>query len=832
MYLQDGTGPWSGVYLYMGAHINTLVDEGTIIAEGDSVTVTGTVAEYNGLTEITNVTSVVLVQAGVGCPAPMVLPTDSLNQEKYEGCLVRVKDVDISTPDAGYGEWGVDDGSGEVLVDDEGNAPYYFWPDEYESCISITGIMGYSYGAWKITPRLAWDIVEGPLTGETKVYTRIQRIQQVRQSDLMKAPDDAVSDKSYFDEGNSGDDPADTTIYVKGVVTMPTGLSYAGDGVKFLMSDVHGGPWSAIMSYNADASVYPDLYEGDLIDFGGFVGEYTTGSANMTEFWMVGDINLLGTADLPDTAVITTGDLRLPATAEQWGNNIVRIEDALVTSTDIPYYILQIDDGSGKCLVADDSDSLSDYIAPPIMTPIESITGWVYQHYGSYVDSSTYNLNPLYKEDIVLGEGPAMLLNPARTPSGIPTSSESVVARVLISTLRNIVTAKVYYSVNGGAVSDVDMVEGDNNIWTGTIPPQADGSIVEYYYYVVDDSTDVSTLPSNYTEKMFAYKVLDSTPTVYDIQYTHAASGISPLDGCNVTFDATVTSSGALATNFTDDSNYGVLAVADAEGAWNGVWVLADPATVASFNEGDLVTVSGVVDDDHEAYWQWQTNTYVVGTVTAKLLGETPIAPTSVTLGDLEADPEAYEGVLIELDGDMEVEAINAYDLTLTDASGSFLLDDDIVPDSTLDINYMENAIVGGIDTLVAGDTLTNVKGVVMYSYGSVKIEVRKLDDITIKEPVVEPGVTDVPGTFALHQNYPNPFNPVTTISFDLASASNVKLTIYDLTGRKVQELVNKNMNAGSYDLRWNASHLSSGMYLYRLETPEFTATNKLLLMK
>jgi hypothetical protein len=65
-----------------------------------------------------------------------------------------------------------------------------------------------------------------------------------------------------------------------------------------------------------------------------------------------------------------------------------------------------------------------------------------------------------------------------------------------------------------------------------------------------------------------------------------------------------------------------------------------------------------------------------------------------------------------------------------------------------------------------------------------------------------------------------------------LASASNVKLTIYDLTGRKVQELVNKNMNAGSYDLRWNASHLSSGMYLYRLETPEFTATNKLLLMK
>ena len=89
-----------------------------------------------------------------------------------------------------------------------------------------------------------------------------------------------------------------------------------------------------------------------------------------------------------------------------------------------------------------------------------------------------------------------------------------------------------------------------------------------------------------------------------------------------------------------------------------------------------------------------------------------------------------------------------------------------------------------------------------------------------------------MPENFALHQNYPNPFNPITTIRFDLATATNVKLTIYDITGRLVDELVNSNMNAGSYDLRWNAAHLSSGMYLYRIETPEFTATNKLLLLK
>jgi hypothetical protein len=121
--------------------------------------------------------------------------------------------------------------------------------------------------------------------------------------------------------------------------------------------------------------------------------------------------------------------------------------------------------------------------------------------------------------------------------------------------------------------------------------------------------------------------------------------------------------------------------------------------------------------------------------------------------------------------------------------------------------------------------------GVVLYSYGSIKIEVRKVDDITIKT-VVEPGIADVPDNFVLHQNYPNPFNPITTIRLDLAKTTDVKLTIYDISGRRIQELVNSSMNAGSYDLRWNAGHLSSGMYLYRIETPEFTATNKLLLLK
>ena len=826
MYIQDGTGPNTGIYLYMGTHIDNLVPEGTIVAEGDSVTVTGTVAEYNGLSEITNVTALTLDQAGVGCPQPMLLSAADAKLEEYEGCLVTLKDVAVADPDAGYGEWLISQNGDTLGVDDEGNAPYYFWPEDYDSLISITGLMSYSYGVRKIVPRLAWDIVEGPFSGGTKIYTRIQRIQQVRQSDLMKALSDGTSDMSYLDY-------ADTTINVRGIVTMEPGLSYAGDGIKFIMSDLHGGPWGAILSYKADATGIPDIYKSDIIDMAGYVGEYSTSPANMTEFWLTGTLDILGTGSLPDTSVVTTGELRVPETAEQWGNVIVRIEDALIVDNAPAYEILEIDDGTGAILVDDDSDSLSDYVAPPPMTPIKEITGWIYHHYGSHADSSTYKLEPLYKEDIVLGEGPAMLLFPERDPANVPTSSQTVTASVTVSTLRNIDTAKVFYKVDDGAFTAVDMVDAGDNVWSGTIPAQAAGSIVEYYFYVVDDSSDVSELPTNHaTGNYLTYKVLDTDPTIYDIQYTHAESGLSPLHGCTVEFDAYMTMDGALAANFKDDANKGAVAVAQATGAYNGVWVLADPSALATLKEGDLVTVSGIVDDDHEAYWQWQTNTYVVGTVTLKI-NETPLGTTPVTLADLEGDPEAYEGVLVEITDDSEISSVNSYDLTMSDGTYSFLLDDDMVADSILDINYNENAVVGMVDTLVVGDSLDNVIGVVMYSYGSVKLEVRKGSDVTIKKVSEGPDAIDaIPGKFALHQNYPNPFNPVTTIRFDLASATNVKLTIFDITGRVVDELVNTNMNAGSYDLRWNATHLSSGMYLYRIETPEFTATNKLLLLK
>lgn len=90
----------------------------------------------------------------------------------------------------------------------------------------------------------------------------------------------------------------------------------------------------------------------------------------------------------------------------------------------------------------------------------------------------------------------------------------------------------------------------------------------------------------------------------------------------------------------------------------------------------------------------------------------------------------------------------------------------------------------------------------------------------------------EVPTEFALDQNYPNPFNPTTSIQFNLVATQNVNLSVYDVLGRRVATLVNGPMAAGRHNVTFEATGLPSGMYLYRLSTPNGSISQKMILMK
>jgi hypothetical protein len=96
---------------------------------------------------------------------------------------------------------------------------------------------------------------------------------------------------------------------------------------------------------------------------------------------------------------------------------------------------------------------------------------------------------------------------------------------------------------------------------------------------------------------------------------------------------------------------------------------------------------------------------------------------------------------------------------------------------------------------------------------------------------VVEVEVS-IPAVYALEQNYPNPFNPSTTINYSIAEDGFVKLAIYNMLGEEVATIVNTTQKAGKYEVNFNASKLSSGVYVYRIEATNFTASKKLMLLK
>ena len=96
---------------------------------------------------------------------------------------------------------------------------------------------------------------------------------------------------------------------------------------------------------------------------------------------------------------------------------------------------------------------------------------------------------------------------------------------------------------------------------------------------------------------------------------------------------------------------------------------------------------------------------------------------------------------------------------------------------------------------------------------------------------------SSLPTEYALSQNFPNPFNPTTTISYSIPEKSEVKLTIYNLTGKRITDLVQGQVNTGIYSLNWDGTNdtghpVSSGLYLYTLETANFRAMKKMIFMK
>jgi hypothetical protein len=386
-WLQDITGAWNGVYVYYTTTPGP--------ARGDSVMVSGTVVEYNNLTEIGTVTNMTVLTSGNTLPAADAISTVSIGDEDYEGVLVTVTGT-CTNPDAGYGMWEVNDGSGAVAMDDL----LYAYTPVLGNSYTITGVVDYSFDEWKILPRDDNDIVNnGVSTDPLLIVTYPENNETVYQTSLdltytltnfiigtdgnvawnldggtdayVTTSPIAISDLTdgahvinleLVDMSNDPLDPAVTVavnisgptytsisdiqngivtgdVWVKAVVSANFNGAEFGEGYYLQQG---GGEWNGI--YVFDEENIPSI--GDSVVIAGSIDEFF----DMTQIESVTSYSVIGIDGIvaSPTAVTT-----LSAASEEYESVLVKVVNATCDTIQNGFGEWWVNDGSGLLMCKD-----------------------------------------------------------------------------------------------------------------------------------------------------------------------------------------------------------------------------------------------------------------------------------------------------------------------------------------------------------------------------------------------------------------------------------------------------------------------------------------------
>lgn len=158
-------------------------------------------------------------------------------------------------------------------------------------------------------------------------------------------------------------------------------------------------------------------------------------------------------------------------------------------------------------------------------------------------------------------------------------------------------------------------------------------------------------------------------------------------------------------------------------------------------------------------------------------------------------------------------------------------------------LSYDGNGTQKWVATYGGFDSLCRSKGIVVDSASSIYVTCSSTnntmhtgqDIVLIKYSVlagINPGNNTTPSNYSLHQNRPNPFNPVTKIKFEVAKQGFVSINVFDIAGREVKSLVNNNYQPGMYEVSFDGSGLSSGVYFYRMISGDFLGIKRMILLK
>ena len=280
---------------------------------------------------------------------------------------------------------------------------------------------------------------------------------------------------------------------------------------------------------------------------------------------------------------------------------------------------------------------------------------------------------------------------------------------------------------------------------------------------------------------------------------------------------------------------------------------------------GSTVTPSGGVSDTSYYSFDWKdikAGNYVLTVLAENSIGQQEMSkPVQVTFGTpavtkLEAEKAAISGNGITKKSDSTANGGAFYDITTNDTNATVtwrfvnVLDSGNYPISFgyklyYDSPKLQFINVNGVrtDTITFDGSKTSWLEktiIVPLINGTNTVQMQMwwgwmyLDYLAVPTNLVTSveRTKGMPLSFSLFQNYPNPFNPSTTIRFTIPKASEVNLTIYNLLGQKVITLINKELEIGTYNIRFDGSKYSSGVYFYTLKADNYLITKKMILLK
>jgi len=385
------------------------------------------------------------------------------------------------------------------------------------------------------------------------------------------------------------------------------------------------------------------------------------------------------------------------------------------------------------------------------------------------------------------------------------------------------------FIIDGDEGHSVEMENVEGNTYAGTIPATEEGSNVWYRIVATDEADMVSYAPSAIW--YWSYVVREPGGlTIQDVQRVPGDWGVdySPYNGYEVTVR------GVLTTPATFNLQYGAYVIQNGPGDdWAGICVRG---IEADLNEGDLIEVTGtVMERDPNDRNHWEYATYIDASDYSVLGSPGMPEPLLVDVGELvwAERAEQLEGVYVEV-RDFEIGSIDADALGLgywpiTDNTGDSWfttngLTEEVIKDRELFLD------TGQGEGLVHNTWFEWIKGVFTENYGYYAIAPTGDEDVGPLEVQTDDPIT--PYRFALDPAYPNPFNATTKVGFGLDGNTRVRLALYDLAGRRVATLTEGEMRAGHYDFNVDASLLSAGVYVLRLEAGARVDSRKLVLMK